>query len=142
MSQNATVVIAPLEDQVALDVSADAVGAQAVNEPCDVTASEPAVSGQHRKQQGQSLARASTTTKPAKRPDTSKTEIVLKRLRLVRGVTVGQIMEATGWQAHSVRGFLSAVVRKKLGLDLVSDIGKDGQRRYRIVDDSANTNAE
>lgn len=84
----------------------------------------------------------STSTRSAKRPDTSKTEIVLKRLQLVRGVTVGQIMGVTGWQAHSVRGFLSAVVRKKLGLELLSDIGKDGQRRYHIVDDGATPNAK
>jgi hypothetical protein len=43
-------------------------------------------------------------------------------------------MEATNWQAHSVRGFLSAVVRKKLGLKLVSETGKDGLRRYRIAE--------
>jgi hypothetical protein len=43
-------------------------------------------------------------------------------------------MEATGWQAHSVRGFLSAVVKKKHGLTLISEFGKDGARRYRIVD--------
>jgi hypothetical protein len=42
------------------------------------------------------------------------------------------MMEITGWKAHSVRGFLSGMVRKKLGLTLESDIGKDGQRRYRI----------
>ena len=41
-------------------------------------------------------------------------------------------MEVTGWQAHSVRGFLSGTVKKKLGLPLVSDTGKDGVRRYRI----------
>ncbi|AZO05161.1 MULTISPECIES: hypothetical protein [unclassified Mesorhizobium] len=35
-----------------------------------------------------------------------------------------------------MRGFLSAVVKKKLGLNLISDVGKDGVRRYRI-DDSA-----
>lgn len=66
----------------------------------------------------------------------SKTEIVLKKLHLARGVTIAQIMEATDWQAHSVRGFMSAVARKKLGLNLVSEIGKDGQRRYRISERS------
>ena len=66
---------------------------------------------------------------------------MLKKLRLARGVTVAQIVEVTGWQSHSVRGFFSAVVRKKLGLNLVSEVGKDGQRRYRIVDDAAKTAA-
>jgi hypothetical protein len=56
----------------------------------------------------------------------NKTDLVLKRLRLSKGVTVARLMEATGWQAHSVRGFLSAVVRKKLALTLVSEVGKDG----------------
>lgn len=64
---------------------------------------------------------------------TSKTEQVLKKLGSARGVTVQQMMDATGWQAHSVRGFLSGVVRKKLGHELVSEVGKDGLRRYRIV---------
>lgn len=62
----------------------------------------------------------------------SKTEIVLKKLRTARGATLAMLMEATGWQAHSVRGFLSGTVRRKLGLTLVSEIGKDGTRHYRI----------
>ena len=61
---------------------------------------------------------------------------MLKNLRLAKGATIGMLMESTGLQAHSVRGFLSAVVKKKLGLNLVSEVGKDGARRYRI-DDSA-----
>lgn len=77
------------------------------------------------------------SAKTSNRSETSKAEIVLKKLRLARGVTVAQIMELTGWQSHSVRGFLSAVVRKKLRLNLVSEVGKDGQRRYRIVDHAA-----
>ena len=77
------------------------------------------------------------SAKTPNRSETSKTEIVLKKLRLARGVTVAQIMELTGWQSHSVRGFFSAVVRKKLKLNLVSEVGKDGQRRHRIVDDAA-----
>lgn len=64
----------------------------------------------------------------------NKTDLVLKRLRLSKGATIAMLMEATGWQAHSVRGFLSAVVRKKLALTLVSEVGKDGIRRYRIDD--------
>ncbi len=64
----------------------------------------------------------------------NKTDLVLKRLRLAKGATIAMLMEATGWQAHSVRGFLSAVVRKKLGLNLLSEVGKDGARRYRIDD--------
>lgn len=66
----------------------------------------------------------------------SKTEMVLKKLRTARGATIAQLGEATGWQAHSVRGFLSAVVRKKLALPLVSEPGKDGVRRYRIAEDA------
>lgn len=68
--------------------------------------------------------------------NTSRTETVLKKLRLARGATIAQITETTGWQSHSVRGFLSGVVRKKLGLKLESEVGKDGQRRYRIVEES------
>ena len=63
----------------------------------------------------------------------SKAEQILKKLGSAKGVTIPQMMEATGWQAHSVRGFLSGVVRKKLGHTLVSEVGKDGLRRYRIV---------
>jgi len=72
----------------------------------------------------------------------TKTEIVLKKLRMAKGATIAQLGEATGWQAHSVRGFLSAVVRKKLGLNLVSEIGKDGQRRYRIIDSEGGATGE
>ncbi len=77
--------------------------------------------------------RISRPTRAAALGDASKADLVLKKLRQARGATVAQIMEATGWQAHSVRGFLSAVVRKKLGLDLTSEVGKDGVRRYRIA---------
>jgi Protein of unknown function (DUF3489) len=62
----------------------------------------------------------------------TKASVVLKKLGSPKGVTIESLMEATGWQAHSVRGFLSAVVKKKLGHNLVNEIGKDGFRRYRI----------
>jgi hypothetical protein len=76
------------------------------------------------------------TTSPvvARKPNAPSKQIaVLARLKTPRGVTVAKLMEITGWQPHTVRGFLSATVRKKLGLPLISEIGKDGERRYRIA---------
>ncbi|MER8828577.1 DUF3489 domain-containing protein [Mesorhizobium sp. M0938] len=66
------------------------------------------------------------------KPVDTKTDIVLKKLRLAKGATLQALIEATGWQPHPVRGFLSGTVKKKLGLPLVSEIGKDGVRHYRL----------
>lgn len=74
--------------------------------------------------------------KPAAQAAETKTSVVLKKLNSPKGVTIEVLMQATNWQAHSVRGFLSAVVKKKLGLTLVNEVGKDGVRRYRIDDAS------
>src|SRR5690348_5075149 len=52
---------------------------------------------------------------------TSKSELILKKLRSAKGASIETLMTETGWQAHSVRGFLSAVVKKKLALNLVSE---------------------
>lgn len=67
-------------------------------------------------------------------PRETKTETALKALRRKRGASIAELQEMTGWQAHSVRGFLSGAVKKKLGLHVASEVGKDGVRRYRIDD--------
>jgi hypothetical protein len=63
----------------------------------------------------------------------SKQDAVIARLRSPRGATVARLVEITGWQKHTMRGFLSGVVRGKLGLTLATATGRDGERRYRIV---------
>ncbi|MBL8578140.1 MAG: DUF3489 domain-containing protein [Mesorhizobium sp.] len=65
----------------------------------------------------------------------TKADLILRKLRTAKGASIDMLIAETGWQAHSVRGFLSAVVKKKLALHLVSESGKDGVRRYRIDSD-------
>src|ERR1700687_3609857 len=71
---------------------------------------------------------------PAK-PDTKHTRIVAM-VWSPGGATMSAIMTATEWQQHSVRGFLAGVVRKKLGLNLTSEVTDRG-RVYRIKDSKA-----
>lgn len=62
----------------------------------------------------------------------TKQDQVLTLLKRSGGATIDEIMQATDWQQHSVRGFLAGTVKKKLGLTLISSKDKDGVRRYRV----------
>jgi len=75
---------------------------------------------------------APASSKPAARPATKHARIIAM-LRTPTGATIASIVTATEWQQHSVRGFLAGVVRKKLGLNLVSEQTDKG-RVYRIKD--------
>ena len=63
----------------------------------------------------------------------SKKALVLELLRRKQGATLAQIMEATSWQAHSVRGFISGTITKKLGLSVQSTKRDDGVRFYKLA---------
>ena len=84
----------------------------------------------------QTKSKAKTAVIVSKTPTistkTSKTEQVLTLLRGKTGANVDQIMQLTGWQAHSVRGFISGTVKKKLALNLDTQV-REGVRHYLIV---------
>jgi hypothetical protein len=81
-------------------------------------------------------ASASKTPTPRKKAQSvrqnSKTQNVIDLLKAPGGATLNQLMKATGWQAHSVRGFLSGTVGKKMGLTVISIKTEAGERAYSI----------
>jgi hypothetical protein len=107
---------------------------------------------------GRSRAAQMTARKTAKRKAGTKSEIgqqhrsstsqtgrveskqarIITMLQAPSGATIDAMAHATGWQQHSVRGFLAGVIRKKLGLNLVSAVAENG-RIYRITDRTAST---
>jgi hypothetical protein len=76
---------------------------------------------------------APANSKDRAAPSQSKQDLVIRMLRRQSGVTVEDIIAKTGWQPHPVRGFFSGLVKKKLKLPLVSEMSKDGVRRYHIA---------
>ena len=79
-------------------------------------------------------AKRATPAKKAAAPKRgTKTAKILALLKRPGGASLQQLRKATGWQAHSVRGFLSGTLKKKMGLRVVSTKPLDGERTYRIV---------
>src|SRR5713226_9253387 len=70
--------------------------------------------------------------KPKVVRDASKTAKILDLLKRPGGATSKELMKATGWLPHSVRGFLSGTVGKKMGLTVTSAKGQDGERTYSV----------
>ena len=73
-----------------------------------------------------------STKKAAGTRDGSKAAKVLDLLKRPGGATAKELMKTTGWQPHSVRGFLSGTVSKKMGMAVTSTKGEDGERTYSI----------
>jgi len=70
----------------------------------------------------------------------TKQALAIAMLRASKGATIAALIKVTDWQPHSVRGFLAGVVRKKLGLYLVSEPTDKG-RVYRIKDNKPSSAA-
>lgn len=66
------------------------------------------------------------------RPGTKLAALVMA-LRRPQGATSLQLMLATGWQPHTVRGAISGMLRKKLGLNVVLAHNDTGERVYKVV---------
>jgi hypothetical protein len=105
-------------------------------------APEPARSGKKavKAKKGTRAKTPAKTGKPARKAkaagaarEGSKTAKVLGLLRQPKGTTLKELMKATGWQAHSVRGFLSGAVGKKMGLTVESTKREDGDRVYKLA---------
>jgi hypothetical protein len=77
-------------------------------------------------------AQPSDTPKPRSR-DNSKQAQVIAMLKRPEGASIPQICEATGWQAHTVRGTFAGAFKKKLGLDITSSKPDGSERTYRIT---------
>ena len=128
--------------------TATADTAAAVAEPGASVAPEKASSKQGASQKkgapkGQTAAKGAKTkaaeapqkAEPAKTEgvrEGSKTAKVLDLLKRPNGATLKELMKTTGWQPHSLRGFLSGTVGKKLRLAVTSTKGEDGERSYAV----------
>ena len=64
--------------------------------------------------------------------DGSKAAAILEMLKRPEGATTKELLKATGWQPHSLRGFISGTLGKKMGLNVESAKGEDGERHYSV----------
>ena len=83
----------------------------------------------------QRLSRSTLRSRGGVKPAAARTkqQLCLDLLNRAEGATLEEMQAATGWQQHSVRGFLAGAVKKKLGFTLLSEKPDEGLRRYRIA---------
>ena len=75
---------------------------------------------------------AKSPQKPSK-PKPSKSNKILTLLRRPKGASIAELSKATNWQTHSIRGFLSGTVKKRMGLKVFSERDDKGARRYKVA---------
>ena len=95
---------------------------------------KPATKKEAKKSAKPASKKASKAKDDAKVPrEFSKKAIVLDLLRRKDGATMAEIAKATDWQNHSIRGFISGNLTKKMGLTVESTKNEAGERTYRIA---------
>ena len=117
---------------VATNAAVEALGIEATSGLAAASTGAPAA--------GESLAPAVGPQPPASRPaplrgkvrEGTKQAQLIGMLRRSEGATIPQIVEATGWQPHTVRGALAGALKKRLGLSIVSEKVEERGRVYRI----------
>jgi len=106
-------------------------------EKTPATAKKKAGAAKRRAHGAPSKAKPARKTARANKPATArhgtKTAKILDLLKRPSGATLQELMKATNWQAHSVRGFLSGTVAKKLGIPVESSLRADRERVYRTT---------
>ena len=84
------------------------------------------------------LGTGTKTAEPSRPPGKdSKQQLCLNLLCRTEGASIENLQQVTGWQPHTVRGFLSGVMKRKLRLELVSHKSEHTSRRYRIPQPTA-----
>ncbi len=116
-------------------------GLQAIGVDVDRKTSKQSPSTKARPKQRSRRAerKPSAATPKGKKPQTAvrpgtKQALMIDLLKRKKGATIEEIVEATGWQPHSVRGAISGALKKKLGLTVTSDPVEKRGRVYRIVE--------
>ena len=107
--------------------------AQALTPPGAPQGAPDAPKAKGSKKKATASKKAARAQKGGKQPrEGSKKAEVLELLRRPKGATLQEIMKATGWQAHTVRGFVSGTLIKKQGLKVESFRSEEKERTYRI----------
>ena len=96
------------------------------------SAAAPAESRKRRSRPNKVAAEPATAAPRKTRDDTKQAQLIAM-LRRKEGATIAQIITATGWQPHTVRGAFAGALKKKLGLTVTSEKVEGGQRVYRIA---------
>ncbi|MEO6014736.1 MAG: DUF3489 domain-containing protein [Devosia sp.] len=121
---------------VATPTGLKAVGIEATDEEAKPAATK--TSSKKAKAQKVAAPAKSTPSQKGKAPtpkaQPTKLAILITALRTKKGATISDLMEATGWQAHSVRGAISGALKKKQQLDVTSTLIEGRGRVYRIVE--------